>query len=104
MTPVNGKSLPVLPIPTHLYKVIMGVRKGKNNAEEEHWLGAFILPNKAIESSTPLSTFQVPMKLLEALSGHEFFPALDKVVDLCSEVNCKASKQDFALMRNKLRH
>jgi len=66
---VTESDLPVIPVPTHLYKVVM--------VQDEHkqpLVAAFVIPNAPVEADTSLASFQSPVWALEALSGHLFFP------------------------------
>nr|CAI5829494.1 unnamed protein product [Callosobruchus analis] len=55
-------------VPTHFYKVIVGETKdGKLEME------AFVMPNQVIDSSVPLSSFQVPPESIERAAGLLFF-------------------------------
>ncbi|KAJ3028927.1 UNVERIFIED_CONTAM: nuclease [Siphonaria sp. JEL0065] len=71
-------------VPTHFYKVILGVKNGK------HYLGSFVLANEGVSQDTSLDSFLMPVAAIEKSTGLEFFPFLDKrgVGNLCSVVKC----------------
>lgn len=60
-------------VPTHFFKVVVCET---NSGDLE--LESFVLPNTAIEDSTPLSTFLVPEEVIERASGLLFFDKLSK--------------------------
>ncbi|KAF3480418.1 uncharacterized protein GIQ15_05765 [Arthroderma uncinatum] len=79
---------PNVAVPTHFFKVIFAEGKGEAVA-----LGSFVLPNKAIDNSTPLESFHTPLEAIEKASGLVFASDLERnqghVKPLCSEVECK---------------
>jgi len=77
-------------VPTHLFKCIL-VEK-----EESKSLGCFVVPNKPIDSSKPLVTYQVPLKKVEKAVGALLFPQLDTstVSDLCEATGCNLVSQE----------
>jgi endonuclease G len=88
-----AESVPAVPVPTHLYKVVLAVSRAAGR--ESRFVAAFVVPNKPVDAAAPLSQFQVPLDALEALSGHEFFPQLapaQRGADLCAEVGCDAAR------------
>lgn len=83
-------------VPTHFYKVILGV-KGKS-----YTTGAFLLPNEAIYDEK-LSDFVVPISVIEQSSGLSFFPDLDaRAGELCSKVTCQLSQSFKDAMSKKV--
>jgi DNA/RNA endonuclease G (NUC1) len=88
-----AESVPAVPVPTHLYKVVLAV--SRSAGRESRYVAAFVVPNQPVDAAAPLSQFQVPLDALEALSGHEFFPQLapqQRGGDLCAEVGCDAAR------------
>ncbi|KAI9339099.1 hypothetical protein BDR26DRAFT_935045 [Obelidium mucronatum] len=71
-------------VPTHFYKVILGVKNGK------HYMGSFVLANEGVSQDTSLDSFLLPVSAIEKSTGLEFFPFLDRknVGNLCSVVKC----------------
>jgi endonuclease G len=63
---------PNVAVPTHFYKIVLA----KNRTTDTMSLGCFVMPNAAIEESTPLTSFWTPLPLLERWSGIQFFPQL----------------------------
>lgn len=66
---------PNVAVPTHFYKIVLGKKADTMS------LGCFVMPNKAIEESTPLTSFWTPLPLLEKWSGVQFFPQLRSSTD-----------------------
>eukprot|EP01023_Acetabularia_acetabulum_P004165 TRINITY_DN11741_c1_g1_i1.p1 TRINITY_DN11741_c1_g1~~TRINITY_DN11741_c1_g1_i1.p1 ORF type:complete len:283 (+),score=36.64 TRINITY_DN11741_c1_g1_i1:63-851(+) len=62
-------------VPTHFYKVVLGEYGGLVDSRS-YCVGAFVIPNQAIDKKTPLSTFVVPIDSLEAAAGLKFFPQI----------------------------
>ena len=60
-----------VPIPTHFFKAILGLRL------DGPILWAFVLPNRAIPSDTPLNAFAVSTDYLEHWSGLDLWSAID---------------------------
>lgn len=58
-------------VPTHFFKVVLG--EGAKNGGGDV-VGAFVMPNAAIDPATPLASFSVPVSSLEEVSGISFFP------------------------------
>ncbi|KAJ1665497.1 nuclease [Coemansia sp. RSA 1646] len=79
---------PNVAVPTHFFKVILA----KRNNEQGFALGAFALPNKEIDNSTPLSDFSIPLESVEKAAGLQFFSKVERkhgvVTPLCSKINC----------------
>ena len=71
--PMLGKPPRLIGVPSHFYKVVLGVPK---NRDSKLVLGAFVMPNAPIEPETPLAAFSVPLSALEAAAGIEFFPQI----------------------------
>ncbi|ORX72717.1 hypothetical protein DL89DRAFT_243725 [Linderina pennispora] len=80
---------PNVAVPTHFYKIILGVTGGSNFA-----LGGFALPNQKIDSKTELSTFSQPIEYIEKASGLTFFDKVDRsnVTELCKQIACTLTK------------
>lgn len=73
-------------VPSHFYKVILG--ELRDDANQQHVLGAFVMPNEQIHPKTPLKTFLVPLDQLEREAGIIFFPKMQKqqpLLDLTSD-------------------
>mgnify|MGYP001169933658 CR=1 FL=1 len=93
-------SPPNIAVPTHFFKLIVG----EINNSKDIAVGAFVLPNEAIDNATPLTTFQVPVDALERSSGLELLhkvPYTNKK-DLCREVKCEIIVREFPKNVNKL--
>ncbi|KAJ1948086.1 nuclease [Linderina macrospora] len=77
---------PNVAVPTHFFKVILGVTGGSNFA-----LGGFALPNQKIDSKTELTTFSQPLEFIEKASGLTFFDKVDRsaATELCKTITCK---------------
>eukprot|EP01048_Picozoa_sp_COSAG05_P011048 COSAG05_NODE_1015_length_6188_cov_162.395139_2_plen_318_part_00 len=87
----SGGKEPNVAVPTHFFKVIMAERKGGLA------LGCFILPNRPIPKNLELTTFSVPLEVVEKSSGLFFFERLRggrggaaafRPRGLCSETVC----------------
>ncbi|KAJ3326313.1 nuclease [Boothiomyces sp. JEL0866] len=76
-------------VPTHFFKVILGVENGS------FYLSSFVLPNQSIDSNEPLTNFIVPLDSIERASGLEFFQDIKRKLDLCSRVECKVKEIQF---------
>ncbi|RPB18483.1 hypothetical protein L211DRAFT_843568 [Terfezia boudieri ATCC MYA-4762] len=85
---------PNIAVPTHFYKIVIGERK---TADGTVAVGAFVMPNQVISNSTPLTTFEVPLEMVERASGLEFLGKLDvaKRRRLCGEVECGITVREF---------
>lgn len=70
-------------VPTHFYKVILGVEDGMMTS------GAFIIPNNLLEKEA-LEDFIVPIESVENATGIEFFPTVNlrETSKLCVRVKC----------------
>lgn len=82
---VLGDSTPGTAVPTHFFKVALGVKGSKK------YLAAFVLPNEPIDIHTPLRDFLVPLDAVERATGIEFFPLLRPdltLLPLCNKVDC----------------
>jgi len=91
---------PVLPIPTHFFKVVLGFKEQSMSP----FIAAFVVPNQPIDERHPLSFFRIPLQLLESLSGVLMFPKLLhnettlKTLhhsDLCAETSCDFKRKAF---------
>jgi len=85
---------PNIAVPTHFYKIILGERKTGDGSVA---VAAFVLPNKVISNHTPLTTFEVPVEVVERASGLEFLSKLGvaKRRKLCGEVECGILVREF---------
>ncbi|KAJ2306784.1 nuclease [Coemansia sp. RSA 2706] len=79
---------PNVAVPTHFFKAILA----KNSADAMFALGAFALPNEAIDNSTPLTEFDIPIESVEKAAGLSFFNKVDHntetIVPLCTATTC----------------
>ncbi|KAJ6110127.1 Extracellular Endonuclease subunit A [Penicillium sp. IBT 16267x] len=96
-------SPPNVAVPTHFYKVIYG-EDGSGGPNSQVALGAFVLPNARIANQTSLSSFEVPLEVLERASGLEFAAKLDlsRRRRLCQEVKCDITVREFNNTKKKL--
>ena len=62
-----GEPPQLVAVPTHFFKVLLG--EGSTSSGGGSFLGAFVMPNQAIEPGTPLTAFSVPLSPLEEMSG-----------------------------------
>ncbi|KAJ5523418.1 hypothetical protein N7513_012962 [Penicillium frequentans] len=94
---------PNVAVPTHFYKVIYG-EDGTGGPNSKVALGAFVLPNARINNQTSLSSFEVPLEVLERASGLEFAAKLDlsRRRRLCQEVKCDITVREFNNTKKKL--
>lgn len=94
---------PNVAVPTHFYKVIYG-EDGSGGPHSKVALGAFVLPNARISNQTSLSSFEVPLEVLERASGLEFAAKLDlsRRRRLCQEVKCDITVREFNNTKKKL--
>ena len=71
-----GTAPKLMSVPTHYFKVVLADTKpsSSGNKNEKHIIGAFVMPNAQIHPRTPLSSFVVPLSLLEQASGIRVFP------------------------------
>ena len=53
-------------VPTHFFKVIFAEPKGE---DMQPVVGAFVMPNAAIDPRTPLTLFSVPISAVEEAAG-----------------------------------
>lgn len=98
-------------VPTHFYKVILGELNQRRPDGSDIIIGAFVLPNAQIHPKTPLASFQVPLRQLEIVAGIDFFPKLDRPVqlssnrpngtDVCGLNGCELPPEQFWLTENK---
>jgi endonuclease G len=89
---------PNVAVPTHFFKIIIGeVPRISSISPQGVAIGAFVLPNEAIDNSTPLKSFYVPLDAIERASGVEFLPNLpvSERRDLCREVKCDIVVREF---------
>lgn len=83
---VIGSAYPNVAVPTHFYKILLVTLEEAGKFA----LGAFVLPNQAIPSKTPLVSFQVDLRAIEKATGLEFFTLLNRkeFENLCSIFYC----------------
>jgi endonuclease G len=77
---------PNIAVPTHFFKVILAIKN------DVYSVGAFVLPNKAIDHHSSLTDFLSPIEAVQKAAGTIFFPDLDinhKAQKLCSQVSCQ---------------
>ncbi|KAG2381643.1 hypothetical protein C9374_006027 [Naegleria lovaniensis] len=74
-------------VPTHLYRVLVGEKKGEN----KFFIQAFMLPNKPIPKTKPITDFIVPVSEIEKHSGMKLLHKIDKAktAPLCKNFNCE---------------
>lgn len=70
-------------VPTHFYKVVVYETDGGKSLSME----AYVLPNRAIDDSTPLKSFLVPPESIERAAGLLFFDRLSR--DQLKSINGK---------------
>ncbi|KAK9867532.1 hypothetical protein WJX84_003042 [Apatococcus fuscideae] len=70
--PMLGEMPRLVGVPTRFFKVIVAEPKGE---DMQPVVGAFVMPNAAIDPRTPLTLFSVPISALEEAAGFEVFPA-----------------------------
>jgi len=104
-------SPPLLPVPTHFYKVILAVRSvidipghsspvpiSTNPLESKEFaIGAFVVPNTFIPPEIPLERFLVPLEAVETFSGLQFFSKVphNRIISLCSRTKCVLPREKF---------
>jgi DNA/RNA endonuclease G (NUC1) len=78
---------PRLPVPTHFFKVLVGVKEG-----QEPQVASFVLPNRGISFRVPLSAFTVSLDTLDKLTGFNVFPKLDRAAirPMCDSIECRS--------------
>ena len=86
-------------VPSHFYKVILGELR---DANQQHVLGAFVMPNDQIHPKTPLTTFLVPLDQLEREAGIIFFPKMQKqqqqlLLDLNSSITINSNNNTSSI-------
>lgn len=67
-----GEPLRWVTVPSHYFKVILA-RSKEQDSSGTHAVAAFVMPNAAIPADTPVTSFLVPLTILEGLSGLSFF-------------------------------
>ncbi|KAF0985043.1 hypothetical protein FDP41_000082 [Naegleria fowleri] len=74
-------------VPTHLYRILVGEKKGEN----KFFIQAFMLPNKPIPKTKPITDFIVPVSEIEKHSGMKLLHRIDKAktAPLCKNFNCE---------------
>jgi endonuclease G len=69
-----GKPPQLLAVPTHFYKVVLAENSSGQHGTQRAALGAFVMPNAAIDPATPVTAFAVPLDALEAVAGAHATP------------------------------
>ena len=72
-----GEAPQLVAVPTHFYKVLLAETKAGGGGGlplpspggPRRVVGAFVMPNQAIDPTTPLTAFAVPITALEEASG-----------------------------------
>ncbi|CAH1776737.1 unnamed protein product [Owenia fusiformis] len=85
-----------VPVPTHLYKIILA----ETGDKQTKLIGAFVVPNQPIQHDHTLRQYQVTLEDLQIWTGINFFPKLDKSTtkNLCDVDQCKLlSREQFEL-------
>jgi endonuclease G len=92
---------PNVAVPTHFYKVI--VAEG-GTPDGPVTVGAFVLPNAAINNHTKLTEFSAPLEIVERASGLEFMSKLPAArrKELCREIECSLTIREFNNARKEL--
>ncbi|KAJ3155680.1 nuclease [Geranomyces variabilis] len=75
---------PNVAVPTHFYKVILGVKNGQTAMQ------GFVMPNDRI-GPVPLESFAMPLDAIERAAGLVFFPDVSrlKYQPLCKVTKCQ---------------
>lgn len=63
-------------VPTHYFKVVLAENSSGKHGQHKAAVGAFVMPNAAIDPATPVTAFAVPLEALESVAGglgFEFF-------------------------------
>ncbi|KAJ2846361.1 nuclease [Coemansia brasiliensis] len=78
---------PNVAVPTHFFKAILV----QQNDNPVNGIGVFALPNKAIDSSTPLVNFNTSLEDVERASGLTLYEKIPRTqaVSLCKLISCK---------------
>lgn len=61
-------------VPTHFFKVVLAANESGEHGGHKAAVGAFVMPNAAIDPKMPLESFVVPLDALERVAGTTFFP------------------------------
>ncbi|EFC46260.1 predicted protein, partial [Naegleria gruberi] len=74
-------------VPTHLYRILVGEKKSEN----KFFIQAFMIPNKPIPKSKPITDFIVPVSDIEKLSGMQLLHRIEKTstLPLCKHFPCE---------------
>ena len=65
----------MMAVPTHFFKVVLAEPKDPSSRSAPRAIvGAFVMPNRPIDPTTPLAAFAVPLSALEEVAGTHFFP------------------------------
>lgn len=80
---------PNVAVPTHFAKVVFATG-GKHDSDAKGVIGSFVLPNDKISNDQPLTSFEVPVDVVEKSAGLTLLPESVKTnpVRLCSTVQC----------------
>ncbi|KNZ61580.1 endonuclease [Puccinia sorghi] len=81
---------PNVAVPTHFAKVVFATG-GKHDSDAKGVIGSFVLPNDKISNDQPLTSFEVPVDVVEKSAGLTLLPESVKTnpVRLCSTVHSK---------------
>lgn len=90
---------PNVAVPTHFYKVILGVKKMPNSPNRQEILAvdSFVIPNQVIPGNVPIMTFRKRVDEVEQAAGVQFFDAFvtkNRICDLDPSI-CSLPKEDF---------
>jgi endonuclease G len=72
--PFIGAPPNLVAVPTHFYKVVLADNDSGKHGQHKAAVGAFVMPNSAVDPQTPLEAFVVPLDALERVAGTTFFP------------------------------
>jgi DNA/RNA endonuclease G (NUC1) len=56
-------------VPTHYFKVVLAENSSGKYGQHKAAVGAFVMPNSAIDPATPVTAFAVPLDALESAAG-----------------------------------
>lgn len=64
-----GKPPSMVAVPTHYFKVVLSENSSGKHGPHKAAVGAFVMPNAAIDPATPVTAFTVPLEALESVAG-----------------------------------
>jgi endonuclease G, mitochondrial len=88
-------SPPNVSVPTHFYKTILVTQPKAEGEMAVLRSASFILPNRPIKASQPLSDFLVSQETLEHASGLEFWKDAGETAPLCVTGQCTLPSPDW---------